>query len=158
MPSSYPSRQNSPDLMNRLVRLIVAAFLLTVSSPSWADTAVVPDSEAVQHIGENVTVEGVVWGVSMITFSKEVRRTKRNAWLTHIIFGAPPPAWTFVGWIPERTPLAGDDSLQSLEGKKIKIRGRIELYQGPNPGTKEPGYPYPIPAIKVLSRSQITEE
>ena len=63
MPSIYSSRQNSPDLINRLVRLIVAAFLLTVSSPSWADAAIVPDSEAVQHIGESVTVEGVVWGV-----------------------------------------------------------------------------------------------
>src|SRR5260370_22358592 len=38
---------------------------------------------------------------------------------------------TFTGWIPAGTPLATDDSIPTLQGKKIKITGRIELYRGP---------------------------
>jgi DNA/RNA endonuclease YhcR with UshA esterase domain len=41
--------------------------------------------------------------------------------------------------------LATDDSIPTLQGKKIKITGRIELYRGK-------------PEIRVLEKSQITEE
>jgi DNA/RNA endonuclease YhcR with UshA esterase domain len=41
--------------------------------------------------------------------------------------------------------LATDASIPTLQGKEIKITGRIELYRGK-------------PEIKVLSKSQIVEE
>lgn len=54
------------DLMNTLPRLIVVALIATVSlsSPSWADTPIVNDSEAAQHIGQNLAVESIVTVVS----------------------------------------------------------------------------------------------
>ena len=80
------------------------------------------------------TVEGVV---TAVTTSR-----KGN---TFINFGGVYPNQTFTGWVPAGTPLASDASLQLLQGKKVKITGRIELYRGK-------------PEIRVLSKSQITEE
>jgi hypothetical protein len=40
---------------------------------------------------------------------------------TFLNFGAPYPAQTFTGWIPASAPLASNLSLQSLQGKKVKI-------------------------------------
>ena len=93
-----------------------------------------PDAEAAQHIGEHASVEGVVTAVST---------SKRGN--TFINFGGVYPNQTFTGWIPAGTPLASDPSIKSLQGKKVKITGLIELYRGK-------------PEIKVLSRDQITEE
>lgn len=67
---------------------------------------------------------------------------KGNAFIN---FGGEYPNQTFTGWIPTGTPLASYASLQLLKGKKVKTTGRIELYGGK-------------PEIKVLSKSQITEE
>ena len=129
------------DLMNPLLRLIVVAFISTVSlsSPSWADTTIVSDSEAAQHIGEKVTVEGVVTAVY---------KSKRGVAIfinSFIIFGGVYPNETFTGWIPACFPLAKDATLLALRGKKVKITGRIKLYRGK-------------PYIRVLSRDQIVEE
>jgi DNA/RNA endonuclease YhcR with UshA esterase domain len=94
----------------------------------------VSDAQAEQHIGQNVTIEGVVTAVS----------TSRKG-NTFINFGEVYPNQTFTGWIPAGTPLASDASLQALQGKKVRITGRIELYRGK-------------PEIRVLSKSQIAEE
>jgi DNA/RNA endonuclease YhcR with UshA esterase domain len=122
--------------MKTLLRLSVLAFLLMLWLPSLsqADPQIISGPEAIQHVGENVTVEDVV---TVVSTSK-----KGN---TFINFGGVYPNQTFTGWIPAGTPLASDSSLLSLEGKKIKIVGRIELYRGK-------------PEIRILSRSQITEE
>jgi hypothetical protein len=64
---------------------------------------------------------------------------------TFINFGGVYPNQTFTGWIPAGTSLASEPSIQSLEGKKIKITGLIELYRGK-------------PEIRILSRDQITEK
>ena len=87
-----------------------------------------------QHIGQNAAVEGVVVAVST---------SKRGN--TFINFGDVYPNQTFTGWIPAGTPLASDPSIQSLQGKRIKITGLVELYRGK-------------PEIRILSRDQITEE
>lgn len=106
-----------------------------LASPSRAQTPiVVSDTQAAQHIGQNVAVEGVVTAVS----------TSRKG-NTFINFGGVYPNQVFTGWIPDGTPLASDPSIRSLQGKKIKITGLIEIYRGK-------------PEIKVLSRSQIAEE
>src|SRR5262249_18825215 len=97
-------------------------------------SAVIADSEALQHIGQNATVEGVVSAVST---------SKRGN--TFINFGGVYPNQTFTGWIPAGTPLASDPSLQSFQGKKIKITGLIELYRGK-------------PEIRIMSKGQIQSE
>jgi DNA/RNA endonuclease YhcR with UshA esterase domain len=120
-----------------MIRFLTLAALVvgSLSIAALAQTSgVIPDSEAAQHIGQNAIVEGVVTAVST---------SKRGN--TFINFGGVYPNQTFTGWIPAGTPLASDPSLQALQGKKVKITGRIELYRGK-------------PEIKVLSRDQITEE
>jgi DNA/RNA endonuclease YhcR with UshA esterase domain len=110
-------------------------FVGTLSITLVAQTStVIPDTEAEKHIGQNVTVEGVVTAVST--------SQKGNAFIN---FGGAYPNQRFTGWIPTGTPLASYTSLQLLKGKKIKITGRIELYRGK-------------PEIRVLSNSQIAEE
>jgi DNA/RNA endonuclease YhcR with UshA esterase domain len=122
--------------MNTLFRLIKVAFLLSawLTSPLQADTPIVTDSEAAQHIGQNATVEGVVTAVST---------SKRGN--TFINFGGVYPNQTLTGWIPADTPLASDPSIHLLQGKRTKITGLIELYRGK-------------PEIRILSRDQISED
>jgi DNA/RNA endonuclease YhcR with UshA esterase domain len=81
-------------------------------------------------VGKSITVEGVVTAVST---SK-----KGN---TFINFGGAHPNQTFTGWVPSGTDLAWDN-LESLKGKKVKITGTVQLYQGKA-------------EIKVLSKGQI---
>src|SRR5215510_14063116 len=114
-----------------LAGLVVGSLSITALSQT---STVIPYPEAPQHVGENVTVEGVVTAVST---------SKRGN--TFINFGGVYPNQTFTGWIPAGTPLASDPSIQSLQGKRIKITGLIELYRGK-------------PEIRILSRDQITEE
>jgi DNA/RNA endonuclease YhcR with UshA esterase domain len=121
--------------MKAFVRLLMSVLFVMglFASPSGAQTpVVVSDTQAAQYIGQNVTVEGVV---TAVTTSR-----KGN---TFINFGGVYPNQTFTGWIPAGTPLATDASISTLQGKKIKITGRIELYHGK-------------PEIRVLSKSQIT--
>jgi DNA/RNA endonuclease YhcR with UshA esterase domain len=114
-----------------LSTLVVGSLSITLFAQT---STVIPDTEAEKHIGQDVTVEGIV---TAVTTSR-----KGN---TFINFGGVYPNQTFTGWIPAGTPLATDSSIPRLQGKNIKITGRIELYRGK-------------PEIRVLSKSQITEE
>jgi|SRR5271165_1268253 len=109
--------------------------MLSLSLPVRAQTlSVIPDTQASQYIGQNVTVEGVVTAVST--------SRKGNAFIN---FGGVYPNQTFTGWIPTGSPLASFDSLKLLRGKKVKITGTIELYQGK-------------PEIKIMSKDQLVSE
>ena len=85
-------------------------------APVRADTTV-SACDAWMYVGQSVAVEGVVTAVS----------TSRKG-NTFINFGGVYPNQCFTGWIstgPDR-----DASLESLKGKKIKITGTVQLYQG----------------------------
>jgi len=71
-----------------LVGLLVGSLSMTALAQSLT---VIPDTEAAQHVGQQVTVEGVVVKV----FTSKSGNTFLN-------FGAPYPAQTFTGWIPAR--------------------------------------------------------
>ena len=121
--------------MKELLRLLVFAFLWTVwfPPPSRADTPTVSACDAWKYVGQNVAVEGVVTVVST---------TKKGA--TLIYLGGYYPNQCLTAWVPAGTDLARDN-LKSLRGKKIRVRGTIQL------SLRKPD-------IKVLSRDQITEE
>jgi DNA/RNA endonuclease YhcR with UshA esterase domain len=117
--------------MKALLRLSLLAFLFTtpLPSPTRADTTV-SACDAWMYVGQNVAVEGVV---TAVTTSK-----KGN---TFINFGGAYPHQCFkISAGPDR-----DTSLELLKGRKIKITGTIQLYQGK-------------PEIKIQSMSQIIEE
>jgi DNA/RNA endonuclease YhcR with UshA esterase domain len=123
--------------MKTFLRLMGLSFIATLclSLPVRAQTpTVIPDTQAQQYIGQNVTVEGVVTTVSTSSKGK-----------AYINFGGAYPNQTFTGWVPAGSPLASYASLQPLRGKKVKITGKIELYQGK-------------PEIKIMSKDQIVSE
>jgi hypothetical protein len=37
---------------------------------------------------------------------------------------------TFTGWIPPASPVSKSEVLSYIEGKHVKISGRIEMYKG----------------------------
>ena len=118
----------------QLTSLCVLATLLLTTALRAQTSSIVPDTQASQYVGQNVTVEGIVTAVS----------TSRKG-NTFINFGGTYPNQTFTGWIPAGTPMASDESLRTLQGKNIKITGRIEIYRGK-------------PEIKIMSKDQIVSE
>ena len=49
---------------------------------------------------------------------------------TFLNISAAYPNQTFTGWIPPSSPVNKSPMLSSIEGKKVKITGRIEMYKG----------------------------
>jgi DNA/RNA endonuclease YhcR with UshA esterase domain len=115
-----------------LLLVLLATWLATSLEAQTA--TVIPDTEAAQHVGQQATVEGTV--VAVFT-SKN-----RNIFLN---FGGRYPNQTVAGWMPARTRLASDPALRSLEGKRVRITGTIELYRGKA-------------EIEISSKDQIEEE
>jgi DNA/RNA endonuclease YhcR with UshA esterase domain len=123
--------------MKTLCRSSVCIVILTawLLSALQAQTAtVILDSEASQHVGQQVTVEGTVAKVF----------TSKNG-NTFLNFGDAYPNQTFTGWIPKQSSLADDASLSTLEGKRVRITGTIDLYKGK-------------PEIKIMSEGQLVFE
>jgi DNA/RNA endonuclease YhcR with UshA esterase domain len=94
----------------------------------------IPDTEAAQHVGQAVAVEG--------TISRVFKSRNGNIFLN---FGGAYPNITFVVWIPQDAPEAADPRLSDLQGKKVKIVGTIQLYRDK-------------PEIKVSTKEQIVAE
>ena len=49
---------------------------------------------------------------------------------TFLDIGAAYPNQTFTGWIPPASPVSKSPTLAGIEGKRVKITGRIQLYKG----------------------------
>jgi DNA/RNA endonuclease YhcR with UshA esterase domain len=104
------------------LRLLLIATVLTGCCSTFveAQTAtVIPANEAVAHVNEWATVEGVVARV----FTSKSGNTFLN-------IGATYPNQTFTGWIPPASPVSKSPILSDIEGKHVKITGRIEIYRG----------------------------
>jgi DNA/RNA endonuclease YhcR with UshA esterase domain len=101
--------------------LVLAASICGWGSvPVGAQTAtVIPANEAAAHVNEWATVEGVVAKVF----------TSKNG-NTFLNIGATYPNQTFTGWIPPASPVSKSPALSEIEGKHVKITGRIEMYKG----------------------------
>jgi hypothetical protein len=103
-----------------LIRQGLLTILLFAWSAShlFAQTATtIPESEAAQHVGHHATVEGI-----------NVFTSKNGN--TFLNFGAAYPNQTFTGWIPPPSPVSKSAMLSGIEGKRVKITGRIEMYKG----------------------------
>jgi len=106
--------------------------LLLCFMPAQADELpVIKDSEAVQYVGKNVEVRGLVVSV-----------TTSPLGTAFINFGREYPDQTFAGFIAAGSKMGTDQRIAMLQGKIIGITGIIELYQGK-------------PEIEVTSTDQI---
>jgi DNA/RNA endonuclease YhcR with UshA esterase domain len=92
----------------------------TILGLAHAQTAtVIPANEAASHVNEWATVQGVVAKV----FTSKGGNTFLN-------IGASYPNQTFTGCIPPASPVSKSPPLSGIEGKRVKISGRIEIYKG----------------------------
>jgi hypothetical protein len=96
--------------------------------PRADELPVIKDSEAVQYLGKNVEVRGLVVSVTISPLGTAC-----------ISFGREYPDQTFAGFIAAGSKMETDQRIAMLQGKII---GMIELYQGK-------------PEIEVMSEDQI---
>src|SRR6266446_6816923 len=98
--------------------LIISAGLFLSGAIAQTDT-VISANLAATHVCEYVTVEGVV--------AKAFTSKSGNTFLN---IGAAYPNQTFTGWIPPASPVSKSPMLSGIEGKHVKITGRIGMYKG----------------------------
>jgi hypothetical protein len=115
--------------MQRL--LAIFSLLLCLIAACADELPVIKDSEAVQYIGKNVEVRGLVVSVTISPLGTAC-----------ISFGREYPDQTFAGFIAVGSKMETDQRIAMLQGKVISITGTIELRQGK-------------PEIKVTSADQI---
>src|SRR6267378_3048563 len=97
----------------------ILGLLLCLIATQADDPRVIKDSEAVQYVGKNVEVRGLVVSV-----------TTSPLGTTFINFGREYPDQTFAGFIAAGSKMTTDQRIGTLQGKIIGITGIIELYQG----------------------------
>ena len=111
--------------------LAVFSLLLCLIAARADELPVIKDSEAVQYLGKNVEVRGLVVSVTISPLGTAC-----------ISFGREYPDQTFAGFIAAGSKMETDQRIAMLQGKIIGIIGMIELYQGK-------------PEIEVTSTDQI---
>jgi len=109
---------------------IFSLLLCLIATPA-DELPVIKDSEAVQYVGKNVEVRGLVVSVTTSPLGTAC-----------ISFGREYPDQTFAGFIAAGSKITTDQRIAMLQGKIIGITGIIELHQGK-------------PEIKVTSADQI---
>jgi hypothetical protein len=65
---------------------------------------------------------------------------------TFLNIGATYPNQTFTGWISPASPVSKSPMLAGIEGKRVRITGRIELYKG-KPGPLLSNFSCPTPVV-----------
>jgi hypothetical protein len=115
------------------VRFAILCLLLCVTKIRADELPVIKDSEAVEYVGKNVEVRGLVVSVTISPLGTAC-----------ISFGREYPDQTFAGFIAAGSKMADDQRVAALQGKIIGITGIIELYEGK-------------PEIKVTSADQFKD-
>jgi hypothetical protein len=115
---------------------MASVLLLSVGVLLPSNASAIHPSDAINHVGQEVVVSGLVADVSVSIFLNKMGNV-------FIDFGDKYPDQTLSAWIPAGCLLAQDPWIMSLRGKTIQVRGTVEIYKGK-------------PEIKVLSRDEIT--
>ena len=116
------------------IRLFIAilTLLLRAIVARGGEPIVIKDSEAIQCVGKEAEVRGLVFSV-----------TASPLGTTFINFGGEYPNQRFAGFIAAGSGTAADPRLAMMRGKTISIRGTIQLRDGK-------------PEIEIVSADQIT--
>jgi hypothetical protein len=104
---------------SRFLALFIISYPLFLASSQAQTTSVLPANEAAAHINHWATVEGVV--------AKMFTSKSGNTFLN---IGAIYPNQTFTRWIPPASPVDKSPILSGIEGKRVKLTSRIEMYKG----------------------------
>jgi len=100
---------------------LVAALLVAASLPfgrAASQAPTVPDSEAATHVGQTVTVEGLVAAVHV-----------SRSGTVFLNFGRPYPSQTFTAVIFRAAAERFPDPPQ-WEGRRVRVTGEVRLYHG----------------------------
>ena len=97
----------------------ISLLLCCLVVASADEVPIIKDSEAVQYVGKNVEVRGLVVSV-----------TTSPLGTAFINFGRDYPDQTFAGFIAAGSKMTTDQRIETLQGKVIGIAGVIKLYQG----------------------------
>ena len=100
----------------RSAHALCGIILLMSAIPSKADT--LPDSETASHIGQTVTVEGIVRGTPTT-----INRTQ------FLDFGSTYPNQDFSAEI-SKADAAQFPPVSDFNGKRVQVTGTITLYHG----------------------------
>jgi hypothetical protein len=103
------------------LRLSIAILALIVAAQAARAETIAPE-EAIKHVGEDVTVCGVVAGAK---YAAQVR-----GGLTFIDFGKPYPNATFTAMIFAENRAKFGTPEQGLAGKQVCVSGKIQLFKG----------------------------
>ena len=95
------------------------SLLLCLIVASADELPVIKDSQAVQYVGKNVEVRGLVVSVTISPLGTAC-----------ISFGREFPDQTFAGFIAAGSKMTTDLRIDTLQGKVIGIIGTIELHEG----------------------------
>jgi DNA/RNA endonuclease YhcR with UshA esterase domain len=109
----------------------VLGLLLFLIATRADELPMIKDSEAVQYVGKNVEVRGLVISVTTSPLGTAC-----------ISFGREYPDQTFAGFIAVGSKMETDQRIGMLPGKIIGVSGTVELYEGK-------------PEIKITSIDQI---
>jgi hypothetical protein len=113
------------------VLFAILGLLLFLIATRADELLMIKDSEAVQYVGKNAEVRGLVFSVTTIPLGTAC-----------ISFGREYPDQTFAAFIAVGSEMETDQRIATLQGNIIGITGTIELHQGK-------------PAIKITSGDQI---
>jgi DNA/RNA endonuclease YhcR with UshA esterase domain len=97
---------------------LAGCYFLSVTAGLCGKPQEIEVNQVGQHIGEEVIVRGTV---------TQVARSHHEVF---ICFGGKYPEQVFKGFIPAGSPIGRNKTLDSLEGKKIGIFGKITTYNG----------------------------
>jgi DNA/RNA endonuclease YhcR with UshA esterase domain len=100
-----------------LALLLALMPVLGYAAPENPPT--IPPADAAQHVGELVIVQGVVDQVSVSSRSST----------TYLNFGSRYPNHTFAAVIFQAKQ-SQFPNVQAYEGKKVEVRGVVQLYRG----------------------------
>ena len=108
-------------MKSRRAAPLVLCIALLVALPLFAVAAVVPDTEAAKHVGETVSVRGVVAAVQV-----------SRAGSTFLNFGKPYPNQLFSAVIPKEARSRFPDPAK-WQAKTITVTGKVQLNNNKNP-------------------------
>jgi hypothetical protein len=115
-----------------LISLVLS--LVLSFAPAVLATDTIEPTEAAQHAGEEVYVEGGV--ASVHATPKGVAFINLNEAYPHQIF---------TGFIPKLSAVGDETWLNGLKGKTVRIHGRINIHHA-------------IPEIRITSKDQVVSE
>jgi hypothetical protein len=97
---------------------LISLPLALLAARALSAQTLVPDTLALQHVGEVVTVEGTVHDVHVSS----------HRGMTFMNFGGAFPNVTFSAWVPDSVGarIAG---LTGLGGRRVRVTGRIWLQE-----------------------------